>query len=153
MVAALLVLGVGLSVLADWLRISPEEEIEVLLDGCCRAAVAGDAAALVSAVAGDYQDGRYAKETLRERFASLLSSYPIRSASVSGLEVDVRGSAAYAKCRTRVRAKAEDGLFGGGSIDWDIALRREGERWVITRLAATRINGQELTGGGLFEGY
>jgi hypothetical protein len=152
-VVGLLAAGILLAVLADWLRTSPAEEIGVLLDGCCRAAEAGDAAALVSAVAVDYQDGRYAKEALRERFASLLASYPIRSVSVSGLEVDVRGSAAYAKFRTRVRAEAEEGMLGGGAIDWDLAFRREGERWVITRLAATHLNGQELRGGGLFEGY
>lgn len=152
LVVGFLAAGVLLAVLADWLRTSPAEEIGVLLDGCCGAAVARDADAIVSAIADDYQDGRYAKEALRDRFASLLGSYPLHAASVSGLDVDVQGSVAYAKFRTRLRAEGE-GMLAGGTVDWDMAFRRDGERWVITRITATHLNGQELRGGGLFEGY
>jgi len=131
LIVGVVVAGVGLWFLLDWLIVTDADRVEQTLGRLSEAVERGDTGAVKAEVDETFALGKIDIEGLEPWLEDALKHYgPL---DISMLSTDVETDADVAKVNAETWVEGER-ILGRYRIDWKLELVRRGETWKLRRL-------------------
>ena len=131
-------IGLGLLVFApsvSLLVVTDREEIMTACDQLARAVDAGDLGAIHDALAPELTAASLDRAAFLERVERALTRFRVDQPRLWGFEIELGPSGrAVAEFSASAQIRAAEGVWDRLPTMWKLALRREGQRWRVTRI-------------------